>query len=404
MKDVIIIGAGQSAGQCASSLRNGGFEGSIAIVGEENYPPYQRPPLSKGYLSDEVGLERVYTKKNDFYESNSIELITGTRVNKINRNEKYIQLSSEENISYEKLVIATGSRVRKLNVEGSDLENIYYLRGIDDSQNIKNLIKNKHHLTIVGAGYIGLEVAAVAVKAGKSVSVIEMTDRVMNRTVDPIISEYYEKLHKNHGVDIYLDSGLQGFEGSKEVSKVICSNLELEAEGVVIGAGILPNVELALEANLECEDGILVNEFCETKDKDIYACGDCTNHPNKLLNRRLRLESVHNALEQAKTVASNIVGQKKEYNQIPWFWSDQYDHKLQIVGLSGEHDEVILKGSMEEKRFLVFYLKRGHLISVNAVNSPKEFLICKNLVANKIKLTSDIILKKPVESLVELTK
>ena len=161
---------------------------------------------------------------------------------------------------------------------------------------------------------------------------------------------------------------------------------------------------MALEANLECEDGILVNEFCETKDKDIYACGDCTNHPNKLLNRRLRLESVHNALEQAKTVASNIVGQKKEYNQIPWFWSDQYDHKLQIVGLSGEHDEVILKGSMEEKRFLVFYLKRGHLISVNAVNSPKEFLICKNLVANKIKLTSDIILEKPVESLVELTK
>ena len=311
MKDVIIIGAGQSAGQCASSLRSGGFEGSIAIIGEENYPPYQRPPLSKSYLSGEVGLERVYTKKEAFYEGNNIELITGTRVNKINRNEKYIELSSEENIAYEKLVIATGSRVRKLDVEGSELENIYYLRGIDDSQNIKNLIKNKHNLTIVGAGYIGLEVAAVAVKAGKSVSVIEMTDRVMNRTVDPIISEYYEKLHKNYGIDIYLDTELQGFEGSKEVSKVICSNLELEAEGVVIGAGILPNAELALEANLECEDGILVNEFCETKDKDIYACGDCTNHPNKLLNRRLRLESVHNALEQAKTVASNIIGQKK---------------------------------------------------------------------------------------------
>ena len=151
-----------------------------------------------------------------------------------------------------------------------------------------------------------------------------MCIRDKNRTVDPIISEYYEKLHKNHGIDIYLDTELRGFGGSKEVSKVICSNLELEAEGVVIGAGILPNAELALEANLECEDGILVNEFCETKDKDIYACGDCTNHPNKLLNRRLRLESVHNALEQAKTVASNIIGQKKEYSQIPWFWSDQY--------------------------------------------------------------------------------
>lgn len=404
MKDVIIIGAGQSAGQCASSLRSGGFEGSIAIIGEENYPPYQRPPLSKSYLSGEVGLERVYTKKEAFYEGNNIELITGTRVNKINRNEKYIELSSEENISYEKLVIATGSRVRKLDVEGSELENIYYLRGIDDSQNIKSLIKNKHNLTIVGAGYIGMEVAAIAVKAGKSVSVIEMTDRIMNRTVDPIISEYYEKLHKNYGIDIYLDTELQGFGGSKEVSKVICSNLELETEGVVIGAGILPNVELALEASLECEDGILVNEFCETKDKDIYACGDCTNHPNKLLNTRLRLESVHNALEQAKTVASNIIGQKKEYNQIPWFWSDQYNHKLQIVGLSGEHDEVILKGSMEERRFLVFYLKKGHLISVNSVNSPKEFLICKTLVANKIKLTSDIILEKPVESLAELIK
>ena len=392
MKDVILVGAGQSADQCATILRREGFDGSILIVGEENHPPYQRPPLSKDYLAGKVDLDRVYSKKIEFYAKQKIDLLLSTRVKKINRKDKSILLSNSDKLSYKKLVLATGSRVRKLHVTGSCLSNIHYLRNINDSENIKKHIKKDKKLVIVGAGYIGLEVAAVAAGKGMFVSVIEMEQRVMNRTVDPIISKYFEDLHKQHGVKIFLNTALKKFSGSNLVSKVICSNgLELEADLVVVGAGILPNIELALDAGLECENGIIVDEYGKTGDSDIYACGDCTNHPNKILGKRLRLESVHNALEQAKTVASSIYGRKKEYSQVPWFWSDQYDHKLQIVGLAGKHQEVVKRGSEEEKAFLLFYLKNKELIAVDAVNSPKEFLDCKKLVANRIKISSDTI-------------
>ena len=247
-------------------------------------------------------------------------------------------------------------------------------------------------MVIVGAGYIGLEVASVAASLGVEVTVIEMANRVMNRTVDPIISSYYQKLHESNGVKIHLDNGLKAFEGGDSVNAVLCSDgLMLEAELVVIGAGVLPNQEIAIEAGLECNNGIMVNEFGETSTAHVYACGDCTNHPNKGLNTRLRLESVHNAMEQSKTVANTIMGNKEPYDQVPWFWSDQYDHKLQLVGISGDHDEVVMRGLESEQKFLLFYLKNSELIAVNAINSSKEFLICRKLVANKVKISSDVI-------------
>ena len=391
MEDVVIVGAGQSAGQCVVSLRSGGFKGSITIIGEESHPPYQRPPLSKGYLSDKVGIDRVYTKPESFYQENEVNLLLSKRVETIDREENIVLLSNGDSVKYKKLVLATGSRVRKLNVAGSHLSNIHYLRDIQDADDIKHLIKSKKKLVVVGAGYIGLEVAAVATESGLAVTVIEMAERVMNRTVDPLISEYYKKLHEKHGVEIHLNTPLEAFGGTKSVSKVFCSNLALNADCVVVGAGILPNQEIALDAGLKCDNGIWVNEFCKTEDDNIYACGDCTNHPNKSLNTRLRLESVHNALEQGKTVASSLLKKNIAYNQVPWFWSDQYDHKLQIVGISGDHDKVVKRGSEENRSFLLFYLKKNKLIAVDAVNNPKEFMICKKLVANKIKISSDYI-------------
>ena len=391
MEDIVIVGAGQSAGQCVVSLRSGGFKGSITIIGEESHLPYQRPPLSKGYLSDKVGIERVYTKPESFYQENEVNLLLSKRVETIDREENIVLLSNGDSVKYKKLVLATGSRVRKLNVAGSHLSNIHYLRDIEDANNIKHLIKSKKKLVVVGAGYIGLEVAAMATESGLAVTVIEMAERVMNRTVDPLISEYYKKLHENHGVEIHLNTPLEAFGGTKSVSKVFCSNLALNADCVVVGAGILPNQEIALNAGLKCDNGIWVNEFCKTEDDNIYACGDCTNHPNKSLNTRLRLESVHNALEQGKTVASSLLKNNIAYNQVPWFWSDQYDHKLQIVGISGDHDKVVKRGSEENRSFLLFYLKKNKLIAVDAVNNPKEFMICKKLVANKIKISSDYI-------------
>ena len=392
MSEVVVIGGGQSASQCLVSLRASDYKESITIIAEEDHIPYQRPPLSKDYLFGKVGLERVHTKNRDFYKNNEIELILNKTVQNINRGKKALKLNDGNIVNYGKLVIATGSRVRKLYVEGSELSNIDYLRNIKDADNIRSLIQNKKNLVIVGAGYIGLEVAAVANQLGVKVSIIEMADRVMNRTVDPLISEYYQNLHTQNGVKIFLNSALESFGGKGSVSKVYCTNQEIDTDFVVVGAGILPNQELASEAGLKCENGIWVDEYCQTEDSDIYACGDCTNHPNKILQTRLRLESVHNAIEQGKTVASSILGEKNSYNQVPWFWSDQYDHKLQIVGISGDHDRTVKREAEDGKSFLLFYLKEDSLIAVDAVNNPKDFMVCKKLVANRTKISSDNLL------------
>ena len=392
MNEIVVIGSGQAAIQTVMSLKRNEFTGSIKVIGEEDHLPYQRPPLSKDFLLEEYKPERVSLKKKEFYEENEVDLILGKRAESIDTILKEITLSDENKIRYDQLIIATGSRVRKLNVPGSDKKGIYYLRDLDDANALKQRLKKNKKMVIVGAGYIGLEVASVAASLGVEVTVIEMANRVMNRTVDPMISSYYQKLHESHGVKIHLDNGLKAFEGGDSVNAVLCSDgLMLEADLVVIGAGVLPNQEIAIEAGLECNNGIMVNEFGETSTAHVYACGDCTNHPNKGLNTRLRLESVHNAMEQSKTVANTIMGNKEPYDQVPWFWSDQYDHKLQLVGISGDHDEVVMRGLESEQKFLLFYLKNSELIAVNAINSSKEFLICRKLVANKVKISSDVI-------------
>ena len=398
MNEIVIVGAGQSAAQCIIALRKGGLNNPITIIGEESHLPYQRPPLSKDYLSDEAPIERVFMKPEEFFIKEKIKVIKSTKATSINREKNTVVLENGENIKYKKLILATGSRVRRIEVEGSELKNINYLRTLDDANAIKRFLKSGKKLVIVGAGYIGLEVAAVAVEKGLDVTVIEMADRVMNRTVDPIISEYFYNVHTSKGVKIILNSALVKFEGNESVEKVICSNGDsLKADGVIIGAGILPNQEIAESCNLECNNGIVVNEHGQTQDKDIYACGDCTNHPNPSLSKRLRLESVHNALEQAKTVALNLMGEKHIYDQVPWFWSDQYEHKLQIVGISGNHDRTLIRGSIDEKSFMVFYLKNNELIAVDSVNNSKDFLVSKKLVANKLKISSDILCDQSVD-------
>ena len=392
MEHLVIVGAGQSAIQCITSLRKEDYPGLITLVGEEEHLPYQRPPLSKGFLEDTVSNERLYFKKLEFFVENKVQLKLGTKAEEIDIENNNIHLSDNTKLSFDKLVFATGSSVRKLDFPGKDLNSIHYLRGLDDALSIKKDLQTRQNIVVVGAGYIGLEVAAIAAKQNKSVTVIEMADRVMNRTVDPQISDYYLKLHQKNGVTFKFNTSLKEIVGASNPEKVICSDgTEVKADMVIIGAGIMPNVELAENAGLSCDNGIVVNEFGKTDHTNIYACGDCTNHPNKLLNKKIRLESVHNAMEQSKTVASSIINKSIEYNQIPWFWSDQYDHKLQIVGLSGEHDKVIMRGDMSEAKFMLFYTKDEKLIAVDAVNNSKEFLICKKLVANKVTIKPDEI-------------
>ena len=392
MEHLVIVGAGQSAIQCITSLRKEDYPGLITLVGEEEHLPYQRPPLSKGFLEDTVSNERLYFKKLEFFVENKVQLKLGTKAEEIDIENNNIHLSDNTKLSFDKLVFATGSSVRKLDFPGKDLNSIHYLRGLDDALSIKKDLQTRQNIVVVGAGYIGLEVAAIAAKQNKSVTIIEMADRVMNRTVDPQISDYYLKLHQKNGVTFKFNTSLKEIVGASNPEKVICSDgTEVKADMVIIGAGIMPNVELAENAGLSCDNGIVVNEFGKTDHANIYACGDCTNHPNKLLNKKIRLESVHNAMEQSKTVASSIINKSIEYNQIPWFWSDQYDHKLQIVGLSGEHDKVIMRGDMSDAKFMLLYTKDEKLIAVDAVNNSKEFLICKKLVANKVTIKADEI-------------
>ncbi|MEQ1887848.1 MAG: FAD-dependent oxidoreductase [Alphaproteobacteria bacterium] len=382
----VIVGAGHAAGQVAQSLRSSacGFTGRLVMIGEEAHLPYQRPPLSKKFLAGELDIDRVYFKPPSFYEKFNIETMLNSRADSIDRVAKRVSLSDGRSITYDKLIFTTGSRVRTISAPGVELPGIFYLRTVADVEAIRAYLKADSKLVIVGGGYIGLEVAAVMVSRGLDVTVVEMAPTVLARVVDKQVAEYFASVHRQAGVKIENGVAVQGFAGNGKVERVLCADgREFPADVVIIGVGIVPNVELAQAAGLACDNGIVVDEFGRTQDPDIFAAGDCANHPNRLLDRRLRLESVHNALEQGKTAALAMCGKLVEYAQVPWFWSDQYDLKLQIVGLSGSHDKVIIRGSMTNHAFAAFYLQGNVIIAVDAVNSPQEFMASRQLVANK---------------------
>ena len=384
MAGIVIIGAGQGAGQAAASLRQAKYEGDITLIGDEAYPPYQRPPLSKAYLSGELPIERVYVRAEKFYNDKNIDLKTSTRVESIDPQAKSVTTDSGETIAYEKLLIATGSRPRKLSITGSDLQGIHYLRTISDVDAIRESMSTARNIVIVGGGYIGLEVASVAVTSGLNVTVMEMEDRILQRVTTPEMSAYYHNLHTSRGLNILTNSTVIGFTGTDKINCVLCKNAAGEesaipADLVIVGIGIIPNIELADVAGVDCDNGIVVDDHCRTSMQDIFAIGDCCNHPNPILDRRLRLESVPNAMEQARVAVANMLGDDKVYAAVPWFWSDQYELKLQMVGFSADGDTQVVRGDMETNQFAVFYLKNNAVVAVDAVNSPKEFMICKQL-------------------------
>ncbi|NKC01461.1 MAG: ferredoxin reductase [Pseudomonadales bacterium] len=385
MAGMVIIGAGHAAGQAAASLRQEKYEGPITIIGDEAHIPYQRPPLSKQYLAGEQGIERVYLRPEKFYADKDVTLVLNTRATAIDRDARKIDLDNGDSVAYEKLIVATGSRPRILNIDGSDLNGIHYLRTIADVDAIRTEMGEAKSLVIVGGGYIGLEVASVGVQAGLEVHVLEMEERILQRVTTPEMSAYYHKLHTDRGVHLHTTTGVTGFAGDGRVAKVLCGDAgEFDADLVIVGIGIIPNVELAQEAGLEVDNGIVVDDHCQTSDENIFAAGDCTNHPNPLLDRRLRLESVPNAMEQARVCAANVLGGDKNYASIPWFWSDQYELKLQMVGFSADGDQQVVRGDMDAHQFAVFYLNNGKVVAADAVNSPKEFMICKQLVGQAV--------------------
>lgn len=398
-EQVIIVGAGHAAGELATSLRNHGWEGGIIMIGDEPHIPYQRPPLSKGYLSGEIQTEALYLKPRSTYDEAGIELLLGVSVQNIDCAAKRVTLSDGRVLDYSKLALTTGGRPRRLQVKGADLaektENFHYLRTIADVKRIHSQMKPGLRLVIVGGGYVGLEVAAVATKIGMHVTVLETAPRVLARVTAPEISAFYERVHREAGVTIHTGVEVQALEvdnSQDAVTAVLCSGgFRVEADVVIAGIGLIPNTELAQAAGLAVDNGIEVDEYACTADESIVAAGDCTSHPNAKLGRRLRLESVPNAVEQARTAAASICGKQEAYNAVPWFWSDQYDLKLKMVGLSAGFDQLVVRGSTKTRSFSAFYMKEGVMIAADTVSRPAEFMIAKRLISDRVPLSAELL-------------
>jgi 3-phenylpropionate/trans-cinnamate dioxygenase ferredoxin reductase component len=360
------------------------------LVGDEPELPYQRPPLSKKYLAGEFDPDRLWIRPASFYEQQRCELRLGRRATAIDREQRQLQLDDGTSLAYDTLLLATGSRARPATAPGADLAHVHYLRTRADVDAIRRNLAPGRRVVVVGGGYIGLECAASCARLGLQVTVIEMADRVMSRVVAPEMSAFYEAEHAAHGVDIRLNATVSAFEGQGHVTGVSCiDGAHIPADLVVVGIGILPNVELAAAAGIACDNGIAVDLHCRSSDPNVYAIGDCCSHPSKHYGRRVRLESVDNAFEQAKTAAANICGRALQHDRIPWFWSDQYEHKLQIVGLSQDYDRVILRGDPATHSFSCCYLRGKELLALDAVNLPRDFMAAKKVIAERAPLDLD---------------
>ena len=379
--DIAIVGAGQAALQTIASLKSGGFDGTVTLVGDEAYLPYQRPPLSKKFLNGTFERDRLFLKPDNFYTDNDINIMLETQVTDIDVAAKSLTCANGGTIGFSKAVICTGSRPRALPIPGHGLENIFDLRTIADIEAMRPHFKQGAKMVVVGGGYIGLETAASARQLGVEVTVVEAAERVLARVTKPELSAFFHQLHLDRGVEIITGAQVSGFAGETHVSGVTLNDGTLvPANLVVLGIGIVPNTELAESAGLTIDDGIVVDALGRTSHSDIYAAGDCTNHPNDLLDRRLRLESVPNAIDQGKAVASDILGTPVAYTAVPWFWSDQYETKLQIAGLSDTADSLCLRGSYESGSFAIFHFAGTQLVCVEAVNRPAEFMASRQLI------------------------
>lgn len=384
MTNVVIVGAGQAGGSAVLQLRSTGFEGEITLLGAEPHLPYERPPLSKAYLNGDLSYESLLLRPESFYQEQSVHLLTGTSVTSLDLEQRNVTTSADQALPFDKLLLATGARPRELPVPGADLPGVHYLRTLADVTALQQTMKRALHVCLIGGGYVGLEFASVASKLGLKVTVLEAADRLLQRVTTPEMSEYFDALHRSHGVEVCCGARIHEIRGVDKVERVICEHGDVLADLVLIGIGAIPNTEVAEEAGLTCDNGIVVDEFCRTSHPDIYAAGDCTNHPNALLKRRLRLESAPNATDQGRVAAINMLGGDEQYKTVPWFWSDQYASKLQAVGFSSDGTQCICRGDKTAHQFALFYLNENRLVAVEAINSAKAFMAGKRLFGREL--------------------
>ena len=381
---IVIIGAGQAGAQLAISLRQGGHAGRIRMVCEEPYLPYQRPPLSKKFLAEYRDPDSLFLRPDSFWREHDVGFELGVAVGAVDVAQRRVSLADGRELDYGTLVFATGTSARILPAPGIDLAGVYALRKIDDVVALRPALSAAEHVVIVGGGYIGLEVAAVAVSEGRNVTVLEAEDRVLKRVAGPATSTFFEFYHRQRGVDLRLSARLTAIEGDARATGVrLQSGEQLAADLVLVATGARANDDLAAAAGIACQDGIVVDELTRTDTPGVHAIGDCTRFPSRRYGRNLRLESVQNAIDQAKAAAAVLTGKPQPYDPVPWFWSDQYDIKLQIAGLAEGYESADTVGDPASARFSVEYRKGGRLICVDAINDARAHMLSRRRIGEE---------------------
>lgn len=398
----VLIGGGYASSRAADCLRQEGFEGRIVLIADEPHLPYSRPPLCKKGLVSGLDIARLPLRHMGFYEANRVELMLGRRVTRIDRQARRLEIEGEPSLGYDRLLLATGGRSRRLRIPGAELGGIHTIRTFEDCVRLRSEFHSGARLVIIGAGYIGLETAAAASALDMEVTVLEMSPRLMSRVAAPATSEFFARKHLSHGVKLMLRRSAQAFEGDN--GRVQAVRLEdgeaVPADIVLVAAGNVPEFHLAADAGLECEGGVVVDESCRTSDPLIFAAGDCTRHPSVRFGRRIQLESVDNALEQARVAAAGMCGRRVRHAHVPWFWSDQYDLKLQITGLSDGFDEMVVRGDPDEQGYSVWYLCDREVLCMETVNNPGAFMQGGRWIGARAKVDAQI-LRNPAAELDE---
>lgn len=380
---ITIVGGGQAASQLVASLRQDGYTGGIRLIGDEPHLPYQRPPLSKAFLSGEEGIDHLTLRPRETYEKEHVELLLGTRVEAIDRVARRILLADGRALDFDALVLATGTRARPLPVPGAGLANVFVLRSIDDARALQGAIATGKRLAVIGGGYVGLEAAATATKLGAQVTVIEAMPRLLARVATPELSAHMLSVHRAHGVDVKLATSVSHLIGSGRAgveAVAVQQGPPISADIVLVGIGAIANVEIAAAAGLTVDNGIVVDEFMRTSDPAIYAIGDCANHPSRYTGGRLRLESVQGAVDQAVTAAKSLTGQDEPYTAVPWFWSDQYDERLQMAGVPAADDATVIRRYPDARQLTIWRVRGDKLTGVEAVNASKDYMAGRRLI------------------------
>jgi 3-phenylpropionate/trans-cinnamate dioxygenase ferredoxin reductase subunit len=390
---IIIVGSGQAGAWAAQTLRKEGFAGKVVLIGDEPHYPYERPPLSKAVLSGEASAESTHLIKTDAFEKLALDWRPNVRVTSIDRVGKQVLLSTGESIGYDKLVLCSGGRARPMNIPGADLPGLFTLRSIDDAHALSKELLPGKKIVVVGGGWIGLEVAATARKKGMEVTVVEAMPRLCERTVPPEISEYLSRLHSKHGTQVILGAGVAGFARNAEGMLVVTlsDGRELVCDAVVIGIGLIPNDELARDAGLECDGGVVVDAQCRTSDPDILAAGDVASWHCRWAGRRKRLESWQNAQEQGIAAARSALGIDVHHQPLPWFWSDQYDTNLQIYGMPDPSHRVVVRGDRQSDSFVLFYLEGDQVRSALGPNAARDLRFARRLIESRKSVDSDLL-------------